>query len=207
MSSDESKSNQVITAIIGGLVTLLIGGSAPWWWKEVFPQKSPIIPELNGGNPSKLPEMTGVWDIKATLNKTIHRDGFIYESEGEFAEFVIQFELNSNSLKGNIVGARGSGNPCSEATISGEVVDRKVSYVVHYTGRCCHNEKMTFTGSVSEDASTLFGKLKPVGIPTGDCQLWFADIRGYKRVNQSSLMRSNVMQPSLRSVNINTIHL
>ena len=46
MSSGNSKSNQIITIIVSGLITLLIGGSAPWWWHEFFaPKKSVDLPE------------------------------------------------------------------------------------------------------------------------------------------------------------------
>jgi hypothetical protein len=72
MSDNKGKGSVVGQVVVAVVIALLVGGTAPWWWKEVFPQQAQATsqqpqatsqqPQATlappGGNPGE-PTLTG----------------------------------------------------------------------------------------------------------------------------------------------------
>ncbi len=91
----------------------------------------------------------------------------------------MKLNISEDKITGEIIGA--SGDACSNATIDGAIQNNNAYFIILFSGGCCGGNEMEFIGSFNEDKSTLVGTLEPVGIPVGNCTLWFADVAATRR--------------------------
>jgi hypothetical protein len=157
----------------------------PTYTPSSIPTDTPA-PPTNIATPTSLPSLpptfappiTSIWDFTVTVNKDIYSDGFI-KKVNRTHNLVVRLNLNEDKLNGEYIGT--NNDACSNATIQGSVQGNNVYYIVHYNGSCCRGAEMEFIGTFSEDTTRLTGIYQPVDIPSGDCQLWYADILATRR--------------------------
>jgi hypothetical protein len=181
-------------AILIAIITVVgtLGAALLTNWDKVF-LKPPSPSSSSSASTSKPApivkasssvNLTGVWDLKFTANKTVGSDGFINDLNG-FAEYVVEFNSVGNIITGKVLGARGLvGDICSDAVINGNIDGRKVNYTMQYTGLCCSNGKEIFKGELNSQG-LLKGEFKPAKIPTNNCNLWYGTVIATKRASDS----------------------
>jgi hypothetical protein len=133
--------------------------------------------------PSPSASVVGIWDFELDVTHVVGRDGFV-KKERRFYEWVIRLRQNGNELTGDLIGGKGSRGEgvCADAAIEGSINGRRVQFTVTYQGFCCKDEQMAFAGELSEDGTSLTGKLEPADVPKNySCSLAYANAKATKR--------------------------
>lgn len=126
------------------------------------------------------PVLDGEWQLDVGVTRSLDRNGNIFDTN---ARYLITVQLSENQDDNTFVGdfVRASGNACREAVISGKRLDNSVSWTVHYTGYCCHDAKIFYEGTLSNENQRITGTSNPVGRPSGTCQLWWGNFEATKQ--------------------------
>lgn len=116
-------------------------------------------------------DMTGLWTWELNANRQIDSNGSI-SAINSTGTTLATFESNGKNLTGKFMGVEG--NLCAQADIKGEIDGNQVSWLVQYTGSCCLNAEMTYSGTINQDTMTIIGTFEPVGRPpSSSCSLWW----------------------------------
>lgn len=93
---------------------------------------------------------------------------------GDEYEIMIELESDGDRVLGSYVQAEG--NACSDAEIEGTMDGNEMRWVVTYTGDCCPQAEMEFTGTISLSGRKVEGEIIPISDVPENCWLWFADV-------------------------------
>ena len=188
----------VAIAILGGLCVLV--AAIPDFVNLFTPDPPSVViispttsSQSPGGNQSQLfntsvptpvgnsADLTGIWDFNIIASQGMGQDGFIKDMNAS-ADWVVRINQAQERLTGELIGATGDvPNVCSDARLSGTINGTEVNFILQYSGACCRNERMTFSGTYDPQHQTIMGKGEPINVPTMDCNLWFSDFTGAKR--------------------------
>lgn len=123
-------------------------------------------------------DLTGDWDMIVNVNRGLNADSTIVQADDVY-NIAIVLSQNGGNLDGEFLEA--SSNACDEATISGAVQGNQVNWTIYYTGSCCNESEMRFEGEIRNNRTVITGELIPVGVPSSNCRLWWADLEAVKR--------------------------
>lgn len=121
--------------------------------------------------------LTGKWRIQYDVDNVVDSAGNIQDSYNYQTHYV-NLTHNNSIVTGNL--AEG-GDGCSDAKISGKVVDNQINLTLEFTGDCCPAAKSSYQGKVNYNLNPFYstniqisGNLKPLTTPPPDCELWVA---------------------------------
>lgn len=132
--------------------------------------------------------IAGIWDFELEITHMVGSDGFVAKEKRTF-NWVVRFKQNGETLKGDLIGGKGSRGEtvCADASIEGTMKGRKIEFIVEYQGVCCKNGQVKFVGYLDADEKTIDGNFEPVDIPPSSCRLAYAVGTASKREGLRSL--------------------
>lgn len=117
------------------------------------------------------------WEVMVDVSSVVDETG-----ERMYREYshriVLEMYSDGETVYGNYQSA--SINVCDNANFTGKIDGDSLTWIVTYSGSCCPNAQIEFSGTIDESHQRIDGEMRPVGLPPEGCWTWWADVSMYE---------------------------